>query len=242
MKLKTAVRSLLPTTLRNWVHKRINANNPAYFERKSVSETFTEIYRNNIWGGENGTFYSGEGSDANVASVYVHAINRILEEIRPQIVVDIGCGDFRVASQFVNPGFRYIGLDVVPDLVENHKMRYQSEYIDFQLIDATSEELPDGDICLIRQVLQHLSNDEISRILNNCRKFRYLVITEHFPPPGVPFVPNQDMPHGADIRIGLNSAVCVDQSPFNLADGVEIASVTVGDGSVIRTFLFEQHL
>jgi hypothetical protein len=44
--------------------------------------------------------------------------------------------------------------------------------------DIIEDKLPEGDLCLIRQVLQHLSNRQISRVLANCTKFPYLVVTE----------------------------------------------------------------
>ena len=240
MNAKKIARAILPTRVKKWIRKERNPENAAYFANRSASETFSEIYRSNVWGGTGERFYSGSGSDDEIAEKYIEAVIEVFEKYRPKIVVDLGCGDFRVASKFVRPTFRYIGVDVVPELIQHHNERYSNEQIEFRNLDASAEELPDGDICLIRQVLQHLSNFEIAEILRKCEKYRYLIVTEHFPPENANFTPNLDMPHGADTRLKKNSAVCIDLPPFCLANIKEIAEVKVADNTVIRTFLVIQ--
>jgi hypothetical protein len=41
--------------------------------------------------------------------------------------------------------------------------------------------LPDGDVCLIRQVFQHLSNAEVNEVLRKLNKFKKVYITEGYP-------------------------------------------------------------
>jgi hypothetical protein len=70
-----------------------------------------------------------------------------------------------------------------------------------------------------------------------------VMVTEHYPPPSANFVPNKDKPHGADTRVYDNSAVCLDQPPFNVRDArlileVDVATTTqVADGGKLRTFV-----
>ena len=97
---------------------------------------------------------------------------------------------------------------------------------------------PDGDLCLIRQVLQHLSNKQISQVLANCGKFPYLVITEDvYNGPNVR--PNLDIMHGPDNRLHRRSGVFLDRAPFSLRmqNVVEISCPEFN--SVIRTCLIE---
>ena len=76
------------------------------------------------------------------------------------------------ASQLVSGDFHYAGCDVVPSLIEHLNETYGGENIEFHCRNIVEDELPDGDLCLIRQVLQHLSNREIERILNNVKKYK----------------------------------------------------------------------
>ena len=93
---------------------------------------------------------------------------------------------------------------------------FGSENRNFRQANIVEDELPEGDLCLIRQVLQHLSNAEIKQILENCKNFKYLIITEHYPNPNVELVPNLDIPHGPDMRLHYDSAVVLDKPPFNV--------------------------
>ena len=78
------------------------------------------------------------------------------------------------------------------------------------------DNLPAAGLCLIRQVLQHLSNQEIAQILQNTRKYKYIIITEHYPPPYLNIIPNRDKPHGKDIRLDNDSGVYLNKPPYNI--------------------------
>jgi hypothetical protein len=72
---------------------------------------------------------------------------------------------------------------------------------------------------LVRQVLQHLSNDQILKVLPKLKQsYKWLVLTEHLPL-SEKFVPNVDKPPGPDIRLSLvegGSGVVVTSAPFDL--------------------------
>ena len=132
--------------------------------RKAV---FEEIYANNEWGGQPGEFYSGVGSDSAAADQYVQTIGEFIAARSIPTVVDIGCGDFRVGSRIVaqSPDLIYIGTDIVETLIRRNQSEFGRANVSFVCLDAVSAVLPEGDLCLIRQVLQHLTNAEIASIL-----------------------------------------------------------------------------
>ena len=83
-------------------------------------------------------------------------------------------------------------------------------------MDITYDQLPPGDVCFVRQVLQHLSNESILNFLKIIEnKYKYLVVTEHFPS-SKNFVANLDKPNGPDVRLYDQSAVILTEPPFNL--------------------------
>ena len=83
-------------------------------------------------------------------------------------------------------------------------------------LDIVEDELPDGDLCLIRQVLQHLNNNDIAKILDHCRKYKYVLITESVTPKDKALIFNADIHEGEHIRSGLKSGIYLDEAPFNL--------------------------
>ena len=220
-----------------WRRRKIVAKGQKKFADKTVAETFAEIYEKNVWGGAAGEFYSGEGSNEKYSSSYAETVKKFIAENNIKKVVDLGCGDFRVASQFVSGDFHYAGYDVVPNLIEHLNKTYGGENIEFYCRNIVEDELPDGDLCLIRQVLQHLSNPEIKRILENVKKYKYLIVTEQYPNPKKQIVPNLDIPHGPDVRLHFDSAVFLDAPPFDLPNVKQLLDVEADEGTRIKSFL-----
>lgn len=237
--MKKAVKKIIPKSLLQWRRRKIAHREQEKFADKTVAETFSEIYRENKWGGKEGEFYSGEGSRGTYAKVYADAVKNFIAENNIKKVVDLGCGDFQVASMFGSDNFQYTGCDVVPDLVRHLNEKFKSETVEFRCLNIVEDELPKGDLCLIRQVLQHLSNAEISQILENCKKFRYLIITEHYPNPNVALIPNLDIPHGPDMRLHFDSAVVLGAEPFNVKNVKLLVETEADDETRIKTFVIK---
>lgn len=222
-----------------WRRRKIVAKGQRKFADKTVAETFGEIYEKNVWGGAKGEFYSGEGSTEKYSEKYAAAIRKFIAENDVKRVVDLGCGDFRVASKFVSGDFHYTGCDVVPSLVEYLNSKFANRNVEFRCVNIVEDELPNGDLCLIRQVLQHLSNTEIEKILQKARKYKYLIVTEHYPHPKVASAPNLDIPHGPDMRLHFDSAVYLDKPPFDLQNINLLLDVEAEEGTRIKTFVIE---
>jgi hypothetical protein len=76
-------------------------------------------------------------------------------------------------------------------------------------------------------VLQHLSNDQIAKILPKLSQYRCVIITEHIPNRAKPYQPNVNKAQGPDIRLFWNSGVFIDRPPFSIPNTLleEILSV-----------------
>jgi hypothetical protein len=90
----------------------------------------------------------------------------------------------------------------------------------------------------LRQVLQHLSNQEIERVLANCRRYRWLIVTEHLPA-ATDVVPNLDKPHGPDTRVYDRSGVFLEAPPFDLPVRI-LLEVPISPGETLRSVLVSQ--
>lgn len=197
------------------------------FSRYHRRKTFQIVYRNKMWGTDGKSrFFSGVGSHGEAAAAYVDIIAPIisthLNDFGNQAtIVDVGCGDFSIGFRLLQrlPPISYFGCDVVPEIIEYNRQKYGSSRVRFQPLDVVCEDLPDGHICLVRQVFQHLSNRDIACVLPKLRKFRYVYVTE-----GQPLVragkPNPDKPVNAEVRFdwrtGYGRGVELDQPPWNL--------------------------
>lgn len=248
--MKSLLRNLVPVSLLQ-SYKRVGRRREHARNRtRSAEEVFTEIYQHHLWGGTEGQAHSGNGSV--VAQVVAPYVSMITEQSRAQDFagrrfVDLGCGDFRVGRQLLGLCSSYVGVDVVGALVESHQRQFADERTRFLRLDIARDDLPAGDVCFIRQVLQHLSNNQICAVLSKLGGYRWVYITEHYPAEGPDVVPNMDKVHGGDVRAYERSGVYLSQPPFDLPARalklvLEVPGTDLGrgtDAGTIRTFLYE---
>jgi len=185
-------------------------------KRKTNADVFRHIYEKDLWNEASGggmKFCSGKGSDEEYALPYAAFISEFMMKNHIRSVVDLGCGDFRVASRFVCHCDKYIGIDCVEELVCYNNQAYGNDKIYFMCRDITKDELPQGELCLIRQVLQHLSNADIECVMNRCLNYPYLIVTEHLLNE-LRQKPNMDKVRGLHTRLFYGSGVYLDKEPF----------------------------
>jgi SAM-dependent methyltransferase len=172
-------------------------------DRGNVGAVFETIYNRNIWGGG-----SGAGSNPQIARDYMNFLQAFLANNNIRSVVDIGCGDWQF-SQFINFGnASYLGIDVVPSVIAANQQRFgvraNTTFVCANPLDG-SYQVPGGDLLLMKDVLQHLSNANVAKLLALTRRFKFALITNAYAPV------NDDCENGdtrpLDIRV----------APFNLA-------------------------
>lgn len=244
------LRALIPNGLKEPYRRLRRFVEHAGNRRRSAEEVFTAIYARNQWGGRAGEFCSGSGSQSSaITDPYVAAITELAdrEGFRGAAFVDLGCGDFTVGRRLLPLCASYVGVDVVRPLIERNRELYGNATTQFRHLDIAQAQLPHGDVCFVRQVLQHLSNAQIAAVLAKLARYRWVLITEHHPSDNRTIVPNRDKIHGGDIRVLDNSGVYVCAPPFDVPSSavrpvVEVPGSEAGpshDRGVIRTVLYE---
>ena len=209
----------------------------------SNREIFTHVYQNKLWGvaspEDESLFYSGPGSsDPQIVDPYVDAVKRFFSSpSTKKKAVDLGCGDFRVGSRIADSFDPYIACDVVPELVHFNQRHWKHLHVEFRVVDLVKDEIPDGDVLIVRQVLQHLSNNDINVFTQSIpRGFSYLLVTEHIPSER-DFLANKDKASGSDIRLSSGSGVVLTKPPFSMIFKSEttLLSVPQFGGSIVTT-------
>tara|TARA_R110002124_G_scaffold91609_1_gene233144 strand:+ start:3411 stop:4067 length:657 start_codon:yes stop_codon:yes gene_type:complete len=200
-----------------------------------------QIYDLKLWGGNEFDFYSGQGShDSKVITPYLNDVITFLKSHNTSLVVcDLGCGDFNIGKHFTKYTKKYIAVDIVEKLIERNKALFKEENLEFQCLNIAKDELPEADCIIIRQVLQHLSNDEILNIVKKLNNYKYIILTEHLPTGD--FITNKDIISGQGIRLKQNSGVDLSETPFNLKFKEEktgIETVLDNNKGSIKTILY----
>jgi SAM-dependent methyltransferase len=199
----------------SWLYQRLHPR-ALLNALRSPRSVFSDIYSRNSWGGEKGKLFSGSGSRGTPADQYADTVVRFIRENKIARVLDLGCGDFFIGQRIAAACEHYIGVDVVPAVITHHQTAYATDCIEFRCLDIARDELPPADLCLVRQVFQHLSNRHIREALAKVHRYPFLIVTEHFPRADEFDEPNLDKAPGAGTRVAFGSAVCLDKSPFNL--------------------------
>ncbi|QWF84009.1 class I SAM-dependent methyltransferase [Amycolatopsis sp. CA-230715] len=146
-------------------------------ERMGKQERFTHIFETNLWGSDS---VSGPGSDAEQTRALRARLPELLAEFGVRTLLDLPCGDFGWLSEVDLGLARYIGADIVAELVRRNTERYgQHSAREFRVLDLTADPLPAADAVLCRDCLVHLSFADIRGALENLRRSgsRYLLTT-----------------------------------------------------------------
>jgi len=144
-----------------------------------MSNRFEQIYATNEWGSG-----SGEGSLPVHTRGYVDFLQSFLIENRITSVVDMGCGDWQFSRSIQWGNINYRGYDVVRSVIEENRRKYSAPNISFHLYSGNAEEFPPADLLISKDVLQHLSNDSVSKVLPCLDRFKYSLLTNCVNPRG----------------------------------------------------------
>lgn len=138
---------------------------------------FSMIYKENLW--ECKESVSGWGSTFVSTTSLRKYLPAIFEKYHIDSILDIPCGDYNWMKYVDKGNLKYIGADIVEELIEINKTKYPG--IDFRVIDLTKDELPQVDLIFCKDCLQHLSYQNIFLAIENIKrsKSKYLLTTSY---------------------------------------------------------------
>jgi hypothetical protein len=165
---------------------------------------FERIYEQNLWGDPESA--SGGGSGTAATDVIRRELPALLARYGIRSLLDAPCGDFHWMRHVAGSLDRYLGVDIVRDLVERNTRLYGSERIQFVCSDIVVDRLPSADAVLCRDCFIHLPTRLIRAALANFRVsgIQYLLLTN-----------DRDVESYHDIPIGSFRRVNFEHAPFS---------------------------
>ena len=150
-------------------YRSARGQNVEHLRLRTLCERFSTIYRNRVWLNDrtNGSV-SGRGSELENTKAIRLNLPKLLASLQTRILLDVGCGDFSWLREVVID-CRYIGVDVANEIVDLNVQKYASANRTFYTLDATKDPLPLADTALCREVLFHLSFDDVEALIRNIR-------------------------------------------------------------------------
>jgi hypothetical protein len=131
---------------------------------------FTEIWRSNLWGAA--TSRSGLGSEDIETARLRAGLPALLDKLGVRTLLDLPCGDFAWMNWLDLKLDRYIGADIVGEIIERNTALFATAdgRVSFHKLHLLSDPLPAADALLCRDCFVHLSFANIGSALANLRK------------------------------------------------------------------------
>lgn len=147
-----------------YLYRVFKGGDSCYLRHESLSERFSEIYRDEHWVIGCDDSRSGSGSTLGATANLHRKLPELFDKLDVRSVVDVGCGDFNWMKE-VQPLPSYIGIDIVESVIAANRAQYSREGVVFICADVTTIGIPNGDAVLCREVLFHLSFEDIARVM-----------------------------------------------------------------------------
>lgn len=172
---------------------------------KNVNEIFSEIYSTDRWKGG-----SGPGSYPDATIEYRKIIVDVIKKYNIKSILDYGCGDWQFSKliPWEDLVTNYLGVDVVPQLINHHKKNFSNDLVKFDLI-VDDWKFPKVDLIICKDVLQHLPNSMVKNILEKMEQSgTYLLITND--------TESRKKLTNIDCEIGSWRPIDLTKSPWNM--------------------------
>ena len=114
-----------------------------WFFKDNNKDIFETIYKRNLW--ESKESVSGKGSEKAAVQSIIKELPLILEKYGIKSLIDAPCGDYLWMSTLKFKFEKYLGVDIVSDLILKNKEKYAASTINFECADITDYEFPDFD-------------------------------------------------------------------------------------------------
>lgn len=177
---------------------------------------FRRYYRVNYW--RNDESVSGPGSSMARTATVRAELPALCERLGIRTLLDVPCGDATWIRQVDRCVDRYIGADIVPELIDDLR-RTAADFEEFHCLDAISDDLPAADAVLARDFFIHLPQRHVLTAVENMRRTgaRYL-LTTHF-----------GEHDNADIVTGLWRPVNLTAPPYSFGEPLATIDEAVPD-------------
>lgn len=144
---------------------------------QQVETIFTKIYETNYWGSKE--TFSGGGSEVTVTKNIRPEITALIERFQIKSIADAPCGDFNWMKLVDLGTCKYIGIDIVKALIDKNSKLFASQFREFKHRNLIEDEIDKVDLILCRDMLAHLTNEQIFNVLRNFKKSgsKYLLAT-----------------------------------------------------------------
>jgi SAM-dependent methyltransferase len=142
-----------------------------------AKEFFTLVHKHNAWGSPESK--SGAGSTLSATRHIRRELPRLLKRFSIGSILDLPCGDMNWMSTLELSGIRYIGADIVTEIVQENRAKYPER--EFEVLDLLTSDLPRVDLVLVRDCFIHFPQALTLQALRNIARSKSIfLLTTHY--------------------------------------------------------------
>lgn len=178
---------------------------------RSPRHVFSTMYARKLWGGHESR--SGGGSGLEQTNKVREQLPSLINELNIKMILDAPCGDYHWMKEVRLENVRYIGADIVEEVVAGNRKKFADEFHRFVVLDIMNDELPEADLILCRDCLVHLSFRDVTSVIQNFKhsKSNYLLATTF-----------TGQVENANIQTGEWRPLNLQCSPFNFPEPIKL--------------------
>jgi hypothetical protein len=139
----------------------------SFMKNLDEKKRFELIYKSGYWKPFFGGSLSGAGSNFDATENIRRELPTLLREFNIQSMLDCPCGDLYWISQIDLQGIKYIGGDIVPDIIKENQSKFDSDKSEFMELNIIEDQLPTVDLVFVRDCLVHLEEQQIIDSIKN---------------------------------------------------------------------------
>jgi hypothetical protein len=139
------------------------------FKKYTSAEFFTYVYEANVWLDTESRSGIGSRRDSRSVADTMEALEMMYQTRGVRTISDIPCGDFNWMPLFLSKhsDVDYQGYDIVAPLIKRNRAEFPNTK--FNLFDIVADVPPKTDLILCKDLLNHLSFDDVRRALSNMK-------------------------------------------------------------------------
>ena len=152
-----------------------------------MDDFFTNAYEQKIWGDNNNDEYSGSSGCGSFIEynkdTYVPFLKKFIIDNNIKNIIDLGCGDFKCGKLIYDDlDILYTGYDTYKKIIDYNLTQHSLPKYSFIHLDFYNKKesiITNGDLCILKDVIQHWEIDEIYTFLDYLvenKLFKYILI------------------------------------------------------------------
>lgn len=192
-------------------------------KKKLRKEVFTSIYDSKHWVQPDNNLkddqlsVSGHGSYLGTQQTekLIQNLDQFIKLFNISSIIDIPCGDFLWMDKVIskNKNIKYLGLDIVENLIDKNLKKYRADNIDFKLSDIFEENKlfeEKADLFFTRDFFIHCENKDIINLIKKIKKsrFKYFACESY------------DIKTNKNVQTGKHRKINIFLEPFNLSEPI----------------------